>query len=423
VERLMSQVSIIGAYNTKFGAFVEKNKETGEVTDTKSLYALLNEAVQGAIEDAQVDPAEIDGVWVSSFTPGLFTEQDHLGPLPIEAFPEALRFKASQRVEGACASGSLGVYNAVYGIESKRYKKALVVGVEKMNLLKTKGVTHALATASYWPTEGAKGMTFPGLFAEYAKGYKEHYGLSDSELREFLAHITALMYTNGLENSSAHFTKGSPPDRYGLTTAQAVLDLPDDKNPVIADPLRLHDCSLITDGAAALVLSHNDALGGTTARAVEIAGIGHASERLPIAQRQNMHELIAAKRAVNQAYTEAGIQVGDLDLAEVHDCFTINQILSTEALGLSADGTAGHDYRDGRFSREDTCPVNLSGGLKAKGHPVGATGVSMHALVYKQLVGEPIGAAPSNGSPEIGVTLNVGGSAATNAVTVLRRKS
>jgi acetyl-CoA C-acetyltransferase len=265
-------------------------------------------------------------------------------------------------------------------------------------------------------------MTFPGLFAEYAKGYKAHYGLSDSELREFLAHITALMYTNGLENTSAHFSKGSPPDRYGLTNAQAVLELPDDKNPVIADPLRLHDCSLITDGAAALVLSHNDALGSNTPRAVEIAGIGHASERLPITNRDNMHELIAGKRAVNQAYTEAGIQVGDLDLAEVHDCFTINQILSTEALGLSDDGKAGHDYREGRFTREDSCPVNLSGGLKAKGHPVGATGVSMHALVYKQLVGEPIGAAPSKKSPEVGVTLNVGGSAATNAVTVLRRK-
>lgn len=418
----MSQVSIIGAYNTKFGAFVEKNKETGEVRDKKSLYELLNEAVKGAIEDAQVDPHEIDGVWVTSFTPGLFTEQDHLGPLPIEAFPEALRFKASQRVEGACASGSLGVYNAVYGIEARRYKKALVVGVEKMNLLKTKGVTHALATASYWPDEGAQGMTFPGLFAEYAKGYKAHYNLSDAELREMLAHVSALMYRNGLENPSAHFTKGSPPDRHGLTTPQAILELPDEKNPMIAEPLRLHDCSLITDGAAGLVLAHNEEIPSGSTRAVEIAGIGHASERLPISRRENMHELIAAKRAVDQAYTEAGITEKDLDLAEVHDCFTINQLLSTEALGLSEDGRAGHDYRDGRFGRDDSCPVNLSGGLKAKGHPVGATGVSMHALLYKQLVGDPIGVPPAGKQPEVGVSLNVGGSAATNAVTVLRRR-
>ena len=417
----MSQVSIIGAYNSKFGAFVDKNKETGEVTDRKSIYELLNEAVKGAVEDAQIDPHEIDGVWVTSFTPGLFTEQDHLGPLPIEAFPEALRFKPSQRVEGACASGSMGIYNAVYGIESGRYKKALVVGVEKMNLLKTRGVTHALATASYWPTEGAQGMTFPGLFAEYARGYKEHYKLTDEELREMLAYVSALMYKNGLENPFAHFSKGSPADRYGLVTPQAILDLPDEKNPMIAEPLRLHDCSLITDGAAGVVLAHNDVLGSRTPRAVEIAGIGHSSERLPIERRDNMHELIAGKTAVNQAYREARISVDDLDLAEVHDCFTINQLLSTEALGLSQDGRSGHDYKEGRFTRDDRCPVNLSGGLKAKGHPVGATGVSMHALVYKQLVGEPIGAAPSTGSPEVGVTLNVGGSAATNAVTVLRR--
>ncbi len=417
----MSQVSIIGAYNSKFGAFVEKNKETGEVTDRKSIYELLNEAVKGAVEDAQIDPQEIDGVWVTSFTPGLFTEQDHLGPLPIEAFPEALRFKPSQRVEGACASGSMGIYNAVYGIESGRYKKALVVGVEKMNLLKTKGVTHALATASYWPTEGAQGMTFPGLFAEYARGYKEHYNLTDEDLRKMLAYVSALMYKNGLENPSAHFSKGSPPDRHGLVTPQAIMELPDDKNPMIAEPLRLHDCSLITDGAAGVVLAHNDVVGSGTPRAVEIAGIGHSSERLPIERRDNMYELIAGKKAVTQAYREAGISVDDLDLAEVHDCFTINQLLSTEALGLSKDGRAGHDYMEGRFTRDDRCPVNLSGGLKAKGHPVGATGVSMHALVYKQLVGEPIGATPTTGSPEVGVTLNVGGSAATNAVTVLRR--
>ncbi|MFP4484457.1 MAG: thiolase C-terminal domain-containing protein [Spirochaetaceae bacterium] len=417
----MSQVSIIGAYNSSFGAFIERNKETGEVTDKKSIYELLNEAVRGAVEDARIDPEEIDGVWVTSFAPGLFTEQDHLGPLPIEAFPEALRFKPSQRVEGACASGSMGIYNAVYGIESGRYRKALVVGVEKMNLLKTKGVTHALATASYWPTEGAAGMTFPGLFAEYAKGYRHHYNLTDEELREMLAYVSALMYKNGIENPLAHFSKGSPPDRYGLTTPRAILDLPDEKNPLIAEPLRLHDCSLITDGAAAVVLAHKDEVASNAAKAVEIAGIGHASERLPIARRDNMHELLAGKKAVDQAYREAGISVDDLDLAEVHDCFTINQLLSTEALGLSRDGHAGHDYKDGRFTPDDRCPVNLSGGLKAKGHPVGATGVSMHALVYKQLVGDPIGVAPSKGSPEIGVTLNVGGSAATNAVTVLRR--
>jgi len=135
-----------------------------------------------------------------------------------------------------------------------------------------------------------------------------------------------------------------------------------------------------------------------------------------------MHELLAGKEAVRRAFAEAGVTTADLDIAEVHDCFTINQLLTTEALGLSRDGRAGFDYQEGRFGRDDQgCCVSLSGGLKAKGHPVGATGVSMHALIYKQLVGEPIGAAPTKKAPEIGVTFNVGGSAVTNCVTVLRR--
>ncbi len=134
-----------------------------------------------------------------------------------------------------------------------------------------------------------------------------------------------------------------------------------------------------------------------------------------------MHEMIAGKIAKEKAFKEAGITAGDIDLAEVHDCFTINQLLCTEALGLSEDGRAGYDYMDGKFTRDDDCPVNISGGLKAKGHPVGATGASMHTLIYKQLVGEPIGVKPTKGQPEIGVTLNVGGSSATNCVSVLRR--
>ena len=135
-----------------------------------------------------------------------------------------------------------------------------------------------------------------------------------------------------------------------------------------------------------------------------------------------MHELAAGKEAARRAFAEAGIAASDIDVAEVHDCFTINQLLCTEALGLSKDGRSGYDYMEGRFDRTDSqCSVNLSGGLKAKGHPVGATGVSMHALVYKQLVGEPIGAAPGRTRPEIGVTFNVGGSGVTNCVSVMRR--
>lgn len=419
----MSKASIIGAYNTKFGAFVKRNKETGEITDLKSFYELLIEAGQGAVKDAGLSAKEIDAVWIGSCSPASFINQEHIAPLAVEIDPEGLRLKPMTRVEGACASSSVAVYNAVYGVESGRFKNVLVLGVEKMSLLDTKGVTHALACCSHWPSEGGKGMTFPALFAEYARGYQKKYNISDDVLRKMLATVAALGYKNGVENPLAHFGVGGPSDKYKLFDAAAILALPDEKNPVIAEPLRLHDCSLISDGAAAVVITTSDSAKLRGKKAVAIAGIGHTEERMAINARQNMHELVAAKEAARLAYKEAGITKDNIQLAEVHDCFTINQLLCTEALGLSGDGKAGQDYLDGRFTRDDKCAVNLSGGLKAKGHPVGASGVSMHALIYKQLTGEPIGVKYGKGQPDTGVVLNVGGSAATNCVTVLRRSN
>lgn len=421
----MSKVSIIGAYNTKFGAFVEKDKETGAITDTKSYYEFLIEAGRGALEDAGLEASDIDGIWVGSCSPSLFVNQEHVAPLALEVAPDDFRFLPTTRTEGACASSSVALYNGAWAIESGRFKKVLVIGVEKMTLLSTKETTHTLACSSYWPEEGSRGMTFPGLFAEYAKGYAAHYEYSPEELQKMLAAVSALAYRNGVENPLAHFGKNSPPDRLGLFSTDAILSLPETgkgSNPMITEPLRLHDCSLISDGAAAVVLAESGEADSIGSRVVELAGLGMATERLQESVRPNMHELIAGKLAVKKSFDEAGITIDDVDLAEVHDCFTINQLLCTEALGLSEDGKAGWDYLDGRFQADDACPVNLSGGLKAKGHPVGATGVSMHALAYKQLVGEPIGKAPEQKSPEIGVVFNVGGSAATNCVTTLRRR-
>ncbi len=420
----MSKTGIIGACNTKFGAFVEKNRATGEIKDTKSYYDLIVEAGKGAIEDAGLEPKEIDGIWIGSCSPSLFINQEHVGPLGLEVAPEELRFVPTTRTEGACASSSVALYNAIYGVESGRFKRVLVIGVEKMNLLSTRDMTHVLACSSHWPSEGSQGMTFPGLFAEYAKGYQAHYGYSDDTLREMLAAVSALCYRNGIQNPLAHFGKGSPPDRMDLTTAEAILNLPVEgkgSNPMIAPPLRLHDCSLVTDGAAALVVASLDDAKSINDRVVEIAGIGMTTERLAENVRPNMHELTAGKLAVEKSFAEAGITISDVDFAEVHDCFTINQILSVEALGLSKDGRGGFDFMEGRYTPDDECPINLSGGLKSKGHPVGATGASMHALAYKQLVGEPIGMSPAKGQPEIGVVFNVGGSAVTNCLTTLRR--
>lgn len=418
----MSQVSIIGAYNTKFGAFVQKNRETGAVTDLKSIYELMIEAGQGALADAGMEGKDIDGVWVGSCAPGLFANQEHLASFAMEVDPVGLRFKPMTRCEDACASGSVALYDALYAVEAGRVRTALVIGVEKMNLLDTKGVTHALATCSYWPEEGSGTASFPCLFSEYAKGYRDHYRLDTAEFERMLATVAALGYRNGLENPLAHFTAGGPSDRLGLVTAEAILGLPPEKNPMIAPPLRLHDCSLVTDGAAAVVIMKSADAKSAVSRMVEIAGIGHANERLAISTRPDMYAYRAGKEAVRRAFSEARITIDDVDLAEVHDCFTISQLLSTETLGLSQDGRAGYDYMDGRFTRDDNrCAVNLSGGLKAKGHPVGATGVSMHAMIYKQLIGEPIGATLSGRVPQVGVTFNIGGSAVTNCVTVLRR--
>ncbi|MBK8792767.1 MAG: propanoyl-CoA acyltransferase [Holophaga sp.] len=418
----MSTVSIVGAYNSKFGSLVQKNRETGEVTDLKSIYDLMIEAGRGALADAGIEGKDVDGVWVGSCAPGLFANQEHLAAFATEIDPEGLRFKAMTRCEDACASGSVALYDALYAIESGRAKVALVLGVEKMNLLDTKGVTHALATCSYWPEEGAKAVSFPCLFAEYAKGYAAQYNLSADELARMLATVSALGYVNGVDNPLAHFGKGGPSDKLGLFTADAILNMAPEKNPLIADPLKLHDCSLVTDGSAALVIMRTEDAIKAGKKVVEIAGIGHVNERLALSVRPNMYELMAGKEAVRRAFEEAKITTSDVDIAEVHDCFTINQLLCTEALGLSKDGRAGHDYLSGRFTRDDAqCAVNLSGGLKAKGHPVGATGVSMHALLYKQLVGEPIGATLTKKVPQIGVSFNVGGSAVTNCVTVLRR--
>jgi acetyl-CoA C-acetyltransferase len=401
--------------------FVKKDPQTGARMDTRSLYELVIEAGRAAIEDAGLHPKDIDAVWLGSCSPALFCNQEHLAPAAVEIDPEHLRFKPMSRCEGACASSSVALYNAVYAVEAGRFRTVLVIGVEKMSLLDTAGVTHALACCSYFPEEGGRGMTFPGLFAEYARGYQARHGIPEETLRRMLAAAAALGYRNGVDNPLAHFGAGGPADRLKLFSAEAILALPEEKNPAIAPPLRLHDCSLISDGAAAVVVTSTGRARSLGRPYAEIAGIGHTEERMAISARPNLHEMQGVKEARRRAFAEAGIAVGDVDLAEVHDCFTISQLLCTEALGLAGDGRAGYDYLEGRFTRDDRCPVNLSGGLKAKGHPVGATGASMHALLYRQLVGRPVGAAPAKGQPQVGVAVNIGGSAVTNCVTVLRR--
>ena len=390
-------VSIIGTSHTEFGRL------------DKSIYDLIEETGKKALEDSNIDPKNIGGIWIGNFSGGGFNDQEHLGPYALNIDPD-LRFTPSTRVENACASGSAAIREAKNALEAGEVDYALVIGAEKMNSLDTKGVTKVLAMASYWEEEGAEGMTFPGLFAEFAKGYKEKYNFEENELREMLAKIAAKNHQNALENPLAQM----PWD----CDYQEILDLPDDKNPMIAPPLRLYDCSLITDGAAALVLTRTDEAKKVSDNSVEIAALAQTSDYLALDKRSNS-EFVAGKKAIQKAYKEANITVDDLDFAEVHDCFTIAEVLAYEALGLAEDGKGGEILGEGIVEVGGKTPVNASGGLKAKGHPVGATGVSMAVLAARQLMGEAIGHQIEG--VKTGITFNIGGSAASNYALVFKK--
>jgi acetyl-CoA C-acetyltransferase len=392
-------VSVIGTYHTKVG-----NLKDG------TLYSLLVEAGKGALKDAGLTGKEIDAVYVGNYSGGGFNKQEHLAPYAIE-IDKDLRFKPCIRVENACASGSTAVEEAMNGILSGRIKTALVIGVEKMTSLNTAGVTDVLAMASYYPVEGGNGYSFPGLYAEYAKGYMKRYGYSIEELYDILAHITVKAHKNAMSNPLAQMHV-----EYTHEAARTVHD----KNPIIAEPLKLSDCSLISDGAAALVLTTTDNAKEIKDKVVEIKSLAHVSDYLSIVEgKRPNYELTGAKYAVKKALEEAQMTIDDINVAEVHDCFTITELLIYEALGLTPNGKGREAIEKGYVYPGGKLPINLSGGLKAKGHPVGATGTSMHVLITRQLLGEAIGIQAENA--EVGLTLNIGGSGATNIVSILRR--
>lgn len=392
-------ISVIGTYHSKFGMLEE------------NIYDLILNAGRGALKDSGIEAEAIGAVFLGNFSAGQFVNQEHLGAMVVDIDP-GLRFKPSTRVENACASSSGAIEMAAYALEAGKIDYALVIGAEKMTSLDTKGVTKALATASYWPTEGAMGMTFPGLFAEYAKGYMKHYDYSLEQMRITFAKIAAKNHTNALENPLAHMPMA--------ITAEKILGKEDRKNPIIADPLRLFDCSLVSDGAAALVLTRTENALKIKDEVVEISAIGHTTDYLSLTSGKRAdYELTAGKLAIKKALDEAGLSVWDLDFAEVHDCFTINELLSYEALGIAEDGKGHLALEEGIVYRDGKLPVNLSGGLKAKGHPVGTTGASMAVLATRQLLGKAVGIQKEGA--ERGLTFNVGGSSASCYALAYRR--
>ncbi|MDA2919260.1 thiolase domain-containing protein [Desulfobacterota bacterium AH_259_B03_O07] len=387
----MKKVSVIGIGKTRYGVFKEK-----------SLLDLAVEAGKKAMEDAGIAPEDIDAFYLGNFAGSDFVNQNHLAPYigsPLGLRPDV----PCTHIENACASGGSSVREGILAIGSGNANKVLVIGVEKMNTVPTPKVTEFLAKAGDWENEVKVGYTFPSTFAMMARRHMHQYGTT----REHLAAVTVKNHENGLKNPYAHMQKS--------VTMEKVLE---DKR-VVADPLRLYDCSLITDGASAVILSEKSFSETFSRKPVDVIGFGQANDSFALYQKQDLTRFDATVEAAKSAFIMADIKPDDVDVSEVHDCFTIAEIIAIEDLGFVPKGEGGPATLDGVTSLDGRFPVNPSGGLKAKGHPVGATGVDQIVEITLQLRGEA-GKRQVNDA-EIGLTHNIGGSGATCVVHILAR--
>lgn len=384
-------VSIVGWAHLPFGRL-----------DGLSLEDLIAQAGRGAMAHAGVPAAEVDGVWLGNLNGG-FTPDIFASSLALQC-DDALRWKPAVRLENACASGSAAVYGACDAIEVGRARVVLVIGAEKMTAVTGSEVTRILGDCGYSGEAGHPPGGFPGIFASIAQDYFAQHGDHSATL----ARIAAKNHANGVLNPWAHMRKD-----LGFEFCNTVSE----RNPLIAAPLRKTDCSLVSDGAAALVLASDDAA-ADFARAVRFRARAQVNDFLPMARRRVV-EFEGPRRAWQQALQQAHCSVADLSLAEVHDCFTIAELLTYEAMGLAPAGQGHRLLEEGVVMRGGRLPVNASGGLKAKGHPIGATGVSMHVVSAMQLMGEA-GDLQVPGATLAGV-FNMGGSAVANYVSILER--
>jgi acetyl-CoA C-acetyltransferase len=374
----------------------------GKREDAPDLEALMAGVARAAIEDAGIAAEEIDAGFVGVFGEG-FTPQGFPASLVLQSVPE-LRFKPITRYENACATGSAAIHAARDFIAAGRGRLALVVGAEKMTSTPGPKVGDILLTASYRRTEQDIEGGFAGVFGRIAEAYFQKHG----DQSDALAAIAAKNHRNGVDNPWAQMRKDLG---YDFCRTES------EKNPFVARPLKRTDCSLVSDGAAALVLADADTAAGL-AKAVRFRAAVQVNDFLPIAVR-DIIRFEGAREAWARAYTAAGIGVGDLSFVETHDCFTIAELIEYEAMGLAAEGQGGRAVLDGVTAAGGRLPVNRSGGLKAKGHPIGATGVSMHVLAAMQLTGTA--GAMQLPKAELGGVFNMGGAAVANYVSVLER--
>lgn len=384
----MSSVRIAGTGHTHFGQFPER---TG-----RDLFA---EASAAAIERSEVDRDAIDALFYGNFMAELAEDQSHQGPLMAEM--AGIRAPAT-RFESACASSGVAVREAVKNIRNGEADVILVGGTERMTNLGTAGATKALSIAADELFEIRAGMNFPGAYALMAQAYFSEYGGS----REDLAYIAVKNHENALENEYAQYQRA--------ITVEDVLEAPP-----VAEPLGLYDACPITDGASAIVLV-SDAYAeqeGIDAP-ISITGTGQGSDRMALADREHLARTPAATAAAEEAYADAGIGPADVEVAEVHDCFTIAEVLAIESLGFFEPGEGIGAARAGETTRDGRIPINLSGGLKAKGHPVGATGTSQIIELARILSGQHVNSEAVSGA-RVGLTHNAGGTVASTTVHVL----
>jgi len=364
--------------------------------------ALIDKVVGAALADAEVAAADIDEVYVGHFNAG-FSRQDFPSSLVFQSQPE-LRFKPATRVENACATGSAAIHAGLKSIAAKRSRLVLVVGVEKMTDSAGPDIGANLLRASYVKDEAETEGGFAGVFARIAQQYFQKHG----DQSDALALIAAKNHRNGVGNPYAQMRKDLG---YQFCRTES------EKNPVVAWPLKRTDCSLVSDGAAAIVLADVDtAL--RLRRAVWFRSAEQVNDFLPM-NRRDVTLFEGATLAWQRALAEARLRLEDIDLVETHDCFTIAELIEYEAMGLTPRGQGARAILDGWTTKDGRLPINPSGGLKSKGHPIGATGVSMHALAAMQLT-ERAGDMQIKDAAIAGI-FNMGGTAVANYVSILER--
>ncbi|WP_081603685.1 thiolase domain-containing protein [Natronorubrum tibetense] len=383
------RATVVGAGMTKFGPHEQPLPE------------LFADAALPALSDAGIGQNEIDAFYLGNTLGGMTENASHLAPALASHI--GLRSIPCQRFEDACATSSSAFKHAVQAVENGVHDTVLVGGVERCTPTtgkETDEMTKIFASATHRQYEQPTGITFPGVFALLTKRHMHEHGTT----REQLAEVAVKNQHHGSMNPRAHFGENA--------TVDDVLE-----SPVIADPFHLMDCCPFSDGASAVVVTSPELADSYDGEGVNVTGIGHATDIVPIADKQGLTETRAARDAAAEAYRQAGIDADDVDFAEVHDCFTGAEVIAVEALGLVEDGKGGTAAASGLTALGGEVPVNPSGGLKAKGHPIGATGTAQIVELTEQLRGETGDRQVEDA--EIGIAHNLGGDTATTFVTVM----